>query len=268
MPPGTPRHPERLPDWQLPDGVDRALWEYMQTESIAEDYDEYFVGTHLLELDRAFLDRHFTRPGRLIDLGCGSGRLVVHFTQRGFDVVGVDLSENMIRVCQRKQQQSGLTFELHQANICDLGAIADESCDYAICMFSTLGMVVGQERRRKALAEFRRVLKPGGLFGLHLHNRWYNTFDPQGRRWLLGDLWKQLRRSPETGDKVQARYRGIPNLRLHIYTASEIRRELKRANFNVKEMMPLAASRTGLLSAPHILPGLRANGWLIMTAKK
>ncbi len=183
--------PARVPDWQLPAGVDRALWEYLQSETIAEDYDEYFAQTRLLTLDRDFLRESFSKPGRLIDLGCGTGRLALDFAARGFDVVAVDLSKHMLEVTRRKRDQLGLSLEVLEGNICDLSSIESSSFDYAISMFSTLGMVVGIESRRRAMAEIHRLLKPEGLFGLHVHNRWFNLFDPQGRRWLWSDLARQ-----------------------------------------------------------------------------
>ena len=258
----------RLPDWQLPVGVDRPLWEYLTSNPIAADYDEYFAETQLMQLDRDFLTRHFSRPGRLVDLGCGTGRLVVHFAERGFNVLGVDLSENMLRVCEEKRARLGLSYSLLNANICDLAPLPAASFDYALCMFSTLGMVVGVEKRRDVLSSIHRILKPGGLFALHLHNRWFNAFDPQGRRWLAGDLLRGLRGAADRGDKVQAFYRGIPNLRLHLYTAFEIKRDLKLAGFRVKEMFPLAADQSGKLARPWFWPSLRANGWLILTARE
>lgn len=258
---------DRIPDWKLPDGVDRALWEYMHDHSIAWDYDSYFSETQLLHTDRAFLESHFTEPGRLIDLGCGTGRLLVSFALNGFDCTGVDLSAEMLAVAAEKRTLHDLDFDLKEANLCEMTAVESGSYDYACCMFSTLGMIVGIEARRRALSEIRRVLKPGGKFGLHLHNRWYNAWNPQGRRWLLSDLWKQWRRLPEAGDKVQARYRGIPNVRLHLYTAREIRRELKSAGFQPIELQPLAPNRRGELASPAIFPGLRANGWLIMAQR-
>lgn len=257
----------RRADWQLPVGVDRALWEYLTDEQIAEDYDRYFAQTELLRTDRQFLEGHFRRPGRLVDLGCGAGRLLVHFASMGFDVVGVDLSERMLDVCHRKRRQMGLPIGLVKANMCDLSGIRDGVFDYASCMFSTLGMIVGLEQRRKALAEVQRVLRPGGLFGLHLHNRWHNIVDPQGRRWLLTDVMKRLTGAPNRGDKVMPSYRGIPNLRLHLYTRSEIRLELERAGFRVVEFHPLAANRAARLPAAWFLERFRANGWLIMAER-
>ncbi|MFO0948638.1 MAG: class I SAM-dependent methyltransferase [Planctomycetota bacterium] len=254
----------RRADWQLPVGVDRALWEYTQDESIAWDYDDYFSEHHLLQMDRDFLTRHFGTPGRLVDLGCGTGRILVHFAQRGFEVVGVDLSQQMLAVSAAKQSTLRVPLSLVRANLCELSAIRDHFFDYATCMFSTLGMIVGVKARRRALLEFHRILRPGGLLGFHLHNRWFNMTDSQGRRWLLADLFRQCRGGKDAGDKVMANYRGIPNVRIHLFSLREIRRELAVAGFRLVEALPLAPSRDGVLRHSWCMGGWRANGWLLM----
>ena len=39
---------------------------------------------------------HFNKPGKIVDLGCGSGRTSIHLFERGFDVDAIDYSEAMI----------------------------------------------------------------------------------------------------------------------------------------------------------------------------
>jgi len=46
----------------------------------------------------------------------------------------------------------------------------DESFDYAISMFSTLGMIRGRASRRRALAEACRILRPGGRMANEMCN--------------------------------------------------------------------------------------------------
>jgi ubiquinone/menaquinone biosynthesis C-methylase UbiE len=254
----------RPADWQLPQGVDRALWDYLHDASIAWDYDEYFADSHLMQIDQEFLARHWTKPGRLVDLGCGSGRVLVEFARRGFEVVGVDLSEQMLAVVDAKTKALGLQAGLVRANLCDLRGIRDGSFDYAACMFSTLGMVVGQQQRARVLAEVRRILAPGGLFGLHLHNLWYNLTDPQGRRWLAGDRWRWLRGRPDAGDKVMASYRGIPNLRLHLFTLHELHQLFGQAGLELVERSALSPDRSWAKQGGRLPIPWRANGWLLM----
>src|SRR2546426_12784937 len=66
-------------DWQLPPGVDRGLWSYLHDEALAQRYDAELADCALLTVDRLFAERHFVQPGRLIDLGCGTGRLLLRF---------------------------------------------------------------------------------------------------------------------------------------------------------------------------------------------
>lgn len=262
--PSSAQHrPTRPADWQLPFGVDRALWEYLSTPRIATEYDATFASTNLIQTDQEYLARWCERPGRLLDLGCGTGRVIEAFARRGFECVGVDLSAEMLGVTRKKLQASGLHAELLEGNLCELGMLDSESFAYACCMFSTLGMLKGQPARDRAVAEAYRVLEPGGLFVLHLHNRYYNLRDPQGRLWVLADLWRWVLRHPEAGDKVQPSYRGIPNLRLHLFSRREIRRLLRRHGFEQVELVPLAPDRADRLPHAWWLESLRANGWLI-----
>lgn len=261
-----PSRPSRVPDWQLPEGVDRPLAEYLQSRPIADDYDRYFASTNLLTTDVDYLIRHFSKPGRLVDLGCGTGRVLVRFARLGFQVTGVDLSRPMLAVVKKKQEQTGLPIQLVESNLCDLLCFRPAVFDYACCMFSTLGMVVGSDQRNRAVAEVYRILRPGGLFGLHVHNLWYNWNDPIGRRWLLWDVARRLWRSKEAGDKVQAQYRGIPNLRLHLFTRREIRRLLTSHGFEIIDQTALAPDRSGPLDS-KLVGWVRANGWLILARK-
>ena len=54
-----------------------------------------------------------------------------------------------------------------------------------------------------------------------MHNLWLNLRDPQGRRWLLGQLGRVLSRKTDLGDRRMT-YRGIPGMEVHLYRWGEI----------------------------------------------
>ncbi|MGH7195142.1 MAG: class I SAM-dependent methyltransferase, partial [Candidatus Saccharimonadales bacterium] len=219
------------------------LWQYAHAPHIAYGYDDYFAQNSLFEFDESVLARHFTRPGTLLDLGCGSGRLLVPFARRGFRGLAVDLSMPMLEVVGRKAREEGLPIDRLRANLTQLDCLRDEAADYAMCMFSTLGMVRGWQNRRAVLRHTRRILKPGGKFVLHVHNRWYNLFDPQGRVWVLRNLAAAvLRGNQEPGDKFFD-YRGIPNMFLHVFTRRELTTDLTAAGFRIIEFIALDTQR-------------------------
>ena len=255
------------PEWQLPQGVTRGVWQYAQAEHIANRYDEYFAGNRLFEFDEQVLARHFGRPGLVVDLGCGTGRALVPLARRGFRGLGVDLSAHMLQVLGKKARQEHLPIGGLQANLIELDCIRDDAVDYCICLFSTLGMIRGRQNRQRVLAHAQRILKPGGLFVLHVHNFWYSLFDPLGRRWVARHLLRSLLdRDVERGDKF-FNYRGIPKMFLHTFTRRELVRGLVRTGFRLQELIPLHATRQRPLASPWLLGWLRANGWIAVCRK-
>lgn len=256
-----------LPQWRLPRGVTRSLWHYAQADHIADDYDDYFAFNSLFDFDEAVLRRHFTRAGTLADLGCGTGRLLLPFARQGFHALAVDLSLPMLRVVGQKARREGLRIDRLQANLVELDCLRDRSVDYCICMFSTLGMIRGHAHRQRVVEHVHRILKPGGLFVLHVHNRWHNLFDPQARSWLIKNLLTaRLGADLEPGDKYFD-YRGIPQMFLHAFSRRELRRLLTVAGLEIRQVIPLDTQRRHRLKLPWLAAWLRANGWIVVCRK-
>ena len=241
------------PAWRLPDGVDAPLWQYTHTPRLAADEDAYFEGHALFRADEQILDERFTVPGRLVDLGCGAGRHSIHFARRGFSVTAVDLSHSMLNVVGLKAIKAGVEVSRVQANLCRLGCLPDQSFDYAISMFSTLGMIRGRDRAGEHSAEARRILRPGGRFAIHLHNLWLNLRNPQGRTWLLRHAAKVLSRRVELGDR-RMDYRGISGMYVHLYRWGELRRDLRHAGFRIDEVIPLDEVSAAPIPMPWLTP--------------
>lgn len=228
------------PDWQLPPGVDRGLWDYLRSEEMVRGYDEQIAAAPLSRADVAFCEKQFDCPGRLLDLGCGTGRLCVHFAKRGFDCVGVDLSAEMLAKATENAAAEGVSCEWVRANLVGLAGVADASFDSAACLFSTLGMIRGGENRATALASVRRVLKPGGTLVLHAHNRYFHGL---GWQTVLAQRWKSLRGSPTAGDVTMPQAYGGAPLTLHHFTRGELVGLLEAAGFRVEEL--IGVSETG-----------------------
>jgi SAM-dependent methyltransferase len=254
--------PDR-PTWQLPPGVSRGLWDYVHAPHIADDYDAYFAFNSLFESDEAVLRRQFDRPGLIADLGCGTGRALVPLVRAGHRGLAIDLSEHMLRIVQEKADNEDLPIECVRANLVELDAIADGSVDYAMCLFSTLGMIRGRESRRRSLGHAQRILKPGGRFVLHVHNYWFNLRDPDGPWWVLSNLVSAgMRRDIEIGDRWYP-YRGLPSMFLHVFRWRELAADLHSANFRIIERIALDAPRREALNRPWLFGALRTNGWIV-----
>ena len=240
------------------------MWDYATADHIARDYDEYFAFNRLFDFDEEILRRHFDRPGLVADLGCGTGRALVPLVRAGHRGLAVDLSREMLAVVGQKAADEALPIFRVQANLVELGCLADGCVDYAICLFSTLGMIRGGGNRRRAIEHVRRILKPGGVFVLHVHNFWYNLFDPGGPWWVIKSVaTAPLRRDFDVGDKFFD-YRGIPQMYLHVFRRREVLRLLTGAGFRIRELIPLDYRRTARLGRPWFFGNLRANGWIVV----
>ncbi len=243
--------PRRAPaDWQLPPGVTRPLWDYAHSREVARGHDPGIAGTPLFTADIDFVMRHAGPPGWLIDLGCGPGRLLA--AMAGWRCVGVDLSPEMLVVARERVPSAHLA----RADLARLDALTG-GYDLACCLFSTLGMVAGVENRRAVVGHAFRLLRPGGVFVLHVHNYWWNLWEPAGRAWLLGDLWGG------TGDRPMPAHQGVTGLTLHHFTRGEAVRLVRGAGFEIVEVTALGLGEGARLAWPWWFGRLRAYGYLI-----
>lgn len=255
--------PSSRPDWQLPPGVSSGSWQYSEARFIAEDYDRYFAEHGLLQLDMNLARRHITRPGVLVDLGCGTGRALLPWVREGYQGIAVDLSQAMLDVVLRKAAEERLPIAAVRGNLVELDFLADQSVDYAICLFSTLGMIEGAANRLAALRHVRRILRPGGRFVLHVHNYAHSLWIPAGRRWLFQNLAQSVAGRTPRGDK-RYDYRGIRNFFLHVFTRRELDRLLHASDLRPTHWYYVNADGSDLIRWPWFGGNWRAQGWVVV----
>jgi ubiquinone/menaquinone biosynthesis C-methylase UbiE len=127
---------------------------------LAEAYDR-LSDVQLESGKRLAVEIGISAGERVLDVGCGTGRLAQWLAERvgaSDAVVGIDPLEE--RVALARARAPGIRFEVGRAE--ELGALSDGSFD-VVCMSSVFHWIGD---RAKALAEVHRVLRPGGRLGV------------------------------------------------------------------------------------------------------
>ncbi len=135
----------------------------------AESFDAQYEGSifGLKWITRSFLNKrtkvtndlvHFSRLDRLLDVGCGSGIHMAIYADKVAEIVGLDCSKDMLRLCKKRLTSIGVSnFKLVHGNVNSL-PFSQDSFD---CIIS-LGLLDYVEDPRTAIAEFHRVLRNSG----------------------------------------------------------------------------------------------------------
>ena len=126
----------------------------------AEHYDDiYFWKDTRGEVD--FIDNLVDKfeLGRVVlDMACGTGRHAALMEEKGYDVVGVDISENMLEIAKRKVK--GVEFVEGDMKTLKM---RDESFDVIICMFTAMTYNLNLDEMKKTLSNFYSMLKTPGM---------------------------------------------------------------------------------------------------------
>lgn len=112
-------------------------------------------------LEEAF--RRFGTPGvrRIADLGCGTGSHAMLLAERGYLVVGVDRSPEMLQIAETKSRARGLEIKWLLGDLSSIDL--EETFDAAVLMFAVLGYFTTNDDAVRALQNVGRHLRPGGL---------------------------------------------------------------------------------------------------------
>jgi ubiquinone/menaquinone biosynthesis C-methylase UbiE len=155
-------------------------------DRIADVYDDSLpahVVDHYLEKRARFVLEHCP-PGSALDVGCGTGALAARLADEGYEVVGLDPSEGMLRVLGEKAPSvravagSGTSIPF-----------PDSSFDLVLSV-AVMHHIADRDDVRRTLSEMVRVARPGGRVLVWDHN-------PRNPYWRL----LMARVPQDTGDE-------------------------------------------------------------------
>jgi len=139
------------------------------------EYDQWYqskMGQFVDDVETKLAFRMFTpkKGMRILDVGCGTGNFSIKLAKMGCEVVGIDLSEEMLKIAKDKTEKEALDITFHQMDGYNLNFSNNEfDAVFSMAAFEFI------KEPKKAYDEMYRVLKPGGhmLIGtIHKNSSW------------------------------------------------------------------------------------------------
>lgn len=115
--------------------------------------------------------------GTLIDIGCGTGTVAINMTQKGYSIIGIDNSIDMLSIAADKTADiSAITLLCQDMTALDLG----EQYDGAYCICDSLNYLLTASDVYETFCKIKTHLQKGGIFIFDLKTPYFYEF-------ILGD---------------------------------------------------------------------------------
>lgn len=145
--------------------------------------------------DRFFYRDVIQRYGQpALDVGCGTGRLLLDYLAQGLDIDGLDNSPEMLALCRRKAAAQGLQPRLYEQAMETLEL--PRRYRTILIPSSSLQLVIDPSSAAQALTRLAAHLTPGGVLAAPLMTLW-RAGDP------LESEWEKTVTRPEDGAQVR-----------------------------------------------------------------
>lgn len=138
-------------------------------EEIAEYYDYIFpFNREQIKFVKGSLIQPYHNK-KILDVGCGTGDLVLALLKEGFAVTGIDSDHAMIQKAANKTTDNPAAFA--QMDMKDMtGNFTPSSFDAVLCFGNTLVHLAGMKEIEKVCKEVKSILKPNGKFLIQILN--------------------------------------------------------------------------------------------------
>ena len=114
--------------------------------------------------------RHFPKKkkAKLLELACGTGIQSIRFKQAGFDVTGLDLSQDMLDLAAKRAKTAHVDIPFVQGNMLDLSSVG--TFDYVTCYSDSICYMEDEVEVEDVFKQVYDHLNEGGIFIFDVHS--------------------------------------------------------------------------------------------------
>lgn len=109
------------------------------------------------------------KTDKILDLACGYGRLTLPLAKAGYQIIGIDLAQNLINEAKLQAKKQGLKVRFDVGSMTEL-PYESSSFDKIFCLWYSFDHLLTKNDQSKAINEMYRILKPNGLAFLEVSN--------------------------------------------------------------------------------------------------
>ena len=143
----------------------------MRYEQFALLYDELMNDVPYekwVEFTEQSLGQIGKTDAKILDVACGTGNVTLPLVQKGYDVTGVDLSEEMLTIAQQKLGEEGQFIPFYQQDMRELDVPGEFDCVTIFC--DSLNYVLEEEGIQETFRRVYHHLRSDGLFLFDVHS--------------------------------------------------------------------------------------------------
>ena len=152
----------------------------------------YYTQAPLREVEKKLL-ASIHKESKILDVGCGSGRFSIRAAQSGHIVTAIDVTPAAITAASEKAKNLKLDNVNFLVGDMTEMPFQNNEFDYVFCPRFSINAVATFHKRKKAISEMMRVVKPGGIVYIESFNKLYLGRGPiVSIKNILGDLQKRI----------------------------------------------------------------------------
>ncbi len=149
--------------------LERHQWYVNIFDDLGRDW-EAIVNARDTRKEADFVEKVISKRGFVLDLCCGTARHSIALGERGWNVIGMDLSRNLLAIAKLRIERAGVKMPLVRADMRFL-PFRDNVFNAIINMFTSFGYLPSESEDAVSLLEVNRTLRGRGKFLLDLANR-------------------------------------------------------------------------------------------------